>query len=43
MRISELLRLVIINLSQNKFKVIRTSVGIIVGSATIMMNDRGAQ
>ena len=37
MRISELLRLVIINLSQNKFKVILTSVGIIVGSATIMM------
>lgn len=37
MRISELLRLVFINLSQNKFKVILTSVGIIVGSATIMM------
>lgn len=37
MRISELLRLVMINLSQNKFKVILTSVGIIVGSATIMM------
>lgn len=37
MRVSELLRLVIINLSQNKFKVILTSVGIIVGSATIMM------
>lgn len=37
MRISELLRLVVINLSQNKFKVILTSVGIIVGSATIMM------
>lgn len=37
MKISELLRLVIINLSQNKFKVILTSVGIIVGSATIMM------
>lgn len=37
MRISELLRLVIINLSQNKFKVILTSVGIIVGFATIMM------
>lgn len=37
MRISELLRLVIINLSQNKFKVVLTSVGIIVGSATIMM------
>jgi putative ABC transport system permease protein len=37
MRISELLRLVFINLSQNKFKVVLTSVGIIVGSATIMM------
>ena len=37
MRIFELLRLVLINLSQNKFKVILTSVGIIVGSATIMM------
>lgn len=37
MRIVELLRLVLINLSQNKFKVILTSVGIIVGSATIMM------
>lgn len=37
MRISEILRLVMINLSQNKFKVILTSVGIIVGSATIMM------
>lgn len=37
MRISELLRLVIINLSQNKFKVVLTSIGIVVGSATIMM------
>lgn len=37
MRISELLRLVMINLSQNKFKVFLTSVGIVVGSATIMM------
>jgi putative ABC transport system permease protein len=37
MKISELFRLVFINLSQNKFKVILTSVGIIVGSATIMM------
>lgn len=37
MRISEVLRLVMINLSQNKFKVILTSVGIIVGTATIMM------
>ena len=32
-----MLRLVAINLLQNKFKVILTSVGIIVGSATIMM------
>lgn len=37
MRISELFRLVYINLAQNKFKVILTSIGIIVGSATIMM------
>jgi len=37
MRITELLRLVFINLMQNKFKVILTSVGIIVGSATIML------
>ncbi len=37
MRISELLRLVLINLSQNKFKVILTSVGIVAGSATIML------
>lgn len=37
MRISELLRLVWMNLSHNKFKVILTAVGIIVGSATIMM------
>lgn len=37
MRISELLRLVWMNLSQNKFKVVLTAVGIVVGSATIMM------
>ena len=37
MRISEIIRLVWLNLSQNKFKVILTSVGIIVGSATIML------
>lgn len=37
MGISELLRLVWMNLSQNKFKVVLTAVGIIVGSATIMM------
>lgn len=37
MRLSEILRLVWLNLSQNKFKVVLTSVGIVVGSATIMM------
>lgn len=37
MRIGEIFRLVWLNLSQNKFKVILTSIGIIVGSATIMM------
>ncbi len=37
MRVSEILRLVYLNLIQNKFKVILTSVGIVVGSATIMM------
>lgn len=37
MKLSEILRLVWLNLSQNKFKVILTSIGIIVGSATIMM------
>lgn len=37
MRLSEIFRLVWINLSQNKFKVILTSIGIVVGSATIMM------
>jgi len=37
MIVSEILRLVWLNLSQNKFKVILTSIGIIVGSATIMM------
>ncbi len=37
MRVSEILRLVWLNLSQNKFKVILTSIGIVVGSATIMM------
>ena len=37
MKLSEILRLVWINLSQNKFKVILTSIGIVVGSATIMM------
>lgn len=37
MKLSEILRLVWLNLSQNKFKVILTSIGIVVGSATIMM------
>lgn len=37
MRITEIFRLVWLNLSQNKFKVILTSIGIVVGSATIMM------
>ena len=37
MLLTELLRLVWLNLSQNKFKVFMTSIGIIVGTATIMM------
>lgn len=37
MRRKELLRLVWINLMQNKFKVVLTSVGIIIGAATIVM------
>lgn len=37
MRLSEIFRLVWLNLSQNKFKVVLTSVGIVAGSATIMM------
>lgn len=37
MRISELLRLVWQNITQNKFKTIMTSIGIIVGAATIVM------
>ena len=37
MRGSELLRLVWLNLIQNKFKTIMTSIGIIVGAATIVM------
>lgn len=37
MRGKELLRLVWLNLTQNKFKVIMTSIGIIVGAATIVM------
>lgn len=37
MKVNEILRLVWINLIQNKFKVILTSIGIVVGAATIMM------
>lgn len=37
MRLSEIFRLVGINLSQNKSKVILTSTGILVGAATIML------
>ena len=37
MRFSEILRLVFINLIQNKFKVILTSIGIVVGAATIVL------
>ncbi|MCD8104134.1 MAG: ABC transporter permease [Lachnospiraceae bacterium] len=37
MRISELLRLVWLNINQNKFKTVMTSIGIIVGAATIVM------
>ena len=36
MRFSEILNLVRINLVQNKFKVLLTSIGIIVGAATIV-------
>lgn len=37
MKFSELLHLVKLNLTQNKFKVILTSIGIIVGAATIVI------
>lgn len=37
MRGKELVRLVWLNITQNKFKVIMTSIGIIVGAATIVM------
>ncbi len=37
MRFTEILRLVWINILQNKFKVILTSIGIVVGAATIVM------
>ncbi|MCD8012889.1 MAG: ABC transporter permease [Lachnospiraceae bacterium] len=37
MRITELLRLVWLNINQNKFKTVMTSIGIIVGAATIVM------
>ncbi len=37
MRAGELTRLVLININQNKFKTIMTSIGIVVGAATIVM------
>ncbi|MCD7841852.1 MAG: hypothetical protein LUG56_05215 [Lachnospiraceae bacterium] len=37
MRLSELLRLVWLNINQNRFKTVMTSIGIIVGAATIVM------
>lgn len=37
MRLTELLRLVWLNINQNKFKTVMTSIGIIVGAATIVM------
>ena len=37
MKLSEILRLVWINLIQNKFKVVLTSIGIVVGAATIVL------
>ena len=37
MRLSEIFRLVLVNLFQNKSKVVLTSTGIIVGTATIML------
>lgn len=37
MKISELLRLVWMNINQNKFKSVLTSVGIVVGAATIVL------
>lgn len=37
MRLEELLRIVWINIIQNKFKVVLTSIGIVVGAATIVM------
>ena len=37
MKLSEILSLVWINLIQNKFKVVLTSIGIVVGAATIVM------
>lgn len=37
MRGTELLRLVWLNINQNKFKTIMTSIGIVVGAATIVL------
>ena len=37
MRITELLRLVWMNINQNKFKSVLTSIGIVAGAATIVL------
>ncbi len=37
MKFSELLRLVLMNISQNKFKSVMTSIGIVAGAATIVL------
>ena len=37
MKLREMLRLVLINISQNKFKTVMTSIGIVVGAATIVL------
>ncbi len=37
MRVTELLRLVCLNINQNKFKSVMTSIGIVVGAATVML------
>ncbi len=37
MRLNEIIRLVLLNIKQNKFKVFLTSLGIIVGTATIVL------
>ena len=37
MKATELLRLVALNINQNKFKSVMTSIGIVVGAATIVL------